>query len=484
MRRDGGSGYRLRMDDLVFRDAVTMAGMLRRSEISAREVMAAHLRRIEALNPKVNAIVTLTADHAMEEAAAADQALAAGAEVGPLHGLPIGHKDLVATAGIRTTMGSTIFSEQVPTADALIVQRERAAGAITVGKTNVPEFGAGSQTFNAVFGSTANPYDLSKTCGGSSGGAAVALATGMVPLADGSDMGGSLRNPAAFCNVVGFRPSPGRVPSWPKEAAWTHLSTEGPMGRTVEDTALLLSVQAGPDRRSPIALEQPGPIFGPPLASDPRGLRVAWSPDLGGLPVERAVRTVLAAVPDVLESLGAVVIEDTPNLEGAREIFQVRRAWNFETTYGPLYDTRGEEMKDTVRWNIEEARRLSLSDHARAAALHGRLYQRVRAFFEQYDFLACPVTQVAPFDINRPYVTEIDGVDLPTYIDWMRSCTDVTVMNCPAISVPGGFTPGGLPVGLQIVGPPRDDLGVLRLAHAFEQATRYGRRRPDLGDQL
>lgn len=478
MPRRIGAGYRPGMETLVFEDAVTLAGKLRRTEVSAREVMSAHLRQIELLNPILNAIVTLTAEKAMEDAAAADEALAAGAELGPLHGLPTAHKDLVATAGIRTTMGSTIFADQVPAADALIVERQRSAGAITVGKTNVPEFGAGSQTFNEVFGATANPYDPTKTCGGSSGGAAVALATGMVPLADGSDMGGSLRNPAAFCNVVGLRPSPGRVPSWPKEAAWSHLSTEGPMGRSVTDAALLLSVLAGPDPRSPIALEQPGDAFRPPLDSDPSGLRIAWSPDLGGLPIDPAVRLALAGVPEVFDSVGATVTEDAPNLEGAREIFQIRRAWNYETALGPIYDRRGPEMKDTVRWNIEEARRLSLVDHARVAARHRELYERVIRFFQRYDFLVCPVTQVPPFDIDLAYVNEIDGIMMPTYIDWMRSCTDVTVMGCPAISVPGGFTADGLPVGLQIVGRPRGDLAVLRVAYAFEQATLHGRRRP------
>ncbi|MDH3500528.1 MAG: amidase family protein, partial [Acidimicrobiia bacterium] len=411
------------MSDVLFESALVQAGMLRRGEISSRELVALHFARIEQVNPALNAIVTTTPELALEQAAAADAAHARGESVGVLHGLPIAHKDLVATKGIRTTMGSAIFADQVPASDALIVRRERAAGAVTIGKTNVPEFGAGSQTFNEVFGVTANPYDRTKTCGGSSGGAAVALATGMTALADGSDMGGSLRNPAAFCNVVGLRPSPGRVPSWPKDAAWTHLSTEGPMGRTVEDVALLLSAIAGPDPRSPIALERPGSDFSPPIQVDPAGLRVAWSPDLGGLPVDSTVLTALARVPDIFEGLRCVVAEDVPDLAGAREIFQVRRAWNYEASLGAVYDQRGDEMKDTVRWNIEEARRLSMVDHARAASRHAQLYQRVCAFFERYDALVCPVTQVPPFDINAPYITDIEGVPLDTYIDWMRSCT-------------------------------------------------------------
>jgi amidase len=466
------------MTDLVFLSAEDQAELIATGALSSRELVEAYVVQIERVNPSLNAIVTLTADKALADADAADRAVAAGEAIGPLHGVPIVHKDLVMTKGIRTTSGSTIFSDQVPQSDALIVRRERAAGAITLGKSNTPEFGAGSQTFNEVFGATANPYDPTKTCGGSSGGAAVALATGMTALADGSDMGGSLRNPASFCNVVGLRPSPGRVPSWPREAAWSFLSTEGPMGRTVGDVALLLSVLAGPDPRSPIALERPGSDFAPPLRGEVSGLRVAWAPDLGGLPVDPAVRDALEGVPDVFSDLGCTVEEAAPNLDGAREIFQVRRAWSFEVGLGPIYERHAEEMKDTVRWNIEEARRLTLADHARVEALHSHLYQRVRAFFDRFDVLVCPVTQVPPFDLDLAYPDVVDGVAMETYIDWMRSCTDVTVMNCPAASVPAGFTPDGLPVGVQIVGPPRDDRLVLEVAFAFEQATRVGDRRP------
>ena len=244
--------------------------------------MAAHLDRIAAINPRVNAIVTLVADRAMEQACKADETLARGDDVGPLHGLPVAHKDLQPTKGIRTTFGSTIFEHFVPDQDSLIVERLKAAGAITIGKTNTPEFGAGSQTFNPVFGATLNPYDKTKTCGGSSGGAAVALACGMVPIADGTDMGGSLRNPASFCGVVGMRPSPGRVPTWPAADAWSTLSVDGPMARTVGDVALMLSAIAGPDARSPISLVDQGPMFAGPLDRDFAGVRVAWWTRLGG----------------------------------------------------------------------------------------------------------------------------------------------------------------------------------------------------------
>src|SRR5215210_8167233 len=268
--------------EICFLRATELARGIRTRELSVLEVMEAHLAQIERVNNEVNAIVTLTAEEAVNRARAADEALARGEEVGPLCGLPVAHKDLSPTRGVRTTFGSLVYRDFVPDRDALIVERLKEAGAISVGKTNTPEFGAGSQTFNEVFGETLNPYDVTRTCGGSSGGAAVALACGMVPLADGSDMGGSLRNPASFCNVVGFRPSPGRVPSWPTTNAWQDLSVEGPMGRTVEDAALLLSAIAGPDARVPTSRAEPGSVFAPPLHADLGEAVVAWAPSAGG----------------------------------------------------------------------------------------------------------------------------------------------------------------------------------------------------------
>jgi amidase len=367
----------------------------------------------------------------------------------------------------------------VPEENGLIVERLQQAGAVTIGKTNTPEFGAGSQTFNEVFGVTRNPYDLSKTVGGSSGGAAAALAAGMVPIADGSDMGGSLRNPASFCNVVGLRVSPGRVPSYPKEAAWSFLSVEGPMARTVGDIALLLQAMAGPDPRSPISRQEPPGLFAAALDVDLGDLKVAWAPTLGGLPVAAEVTDALAAVPGVLADLGSSVEEAAPDLRDAAEIFQVLRAWQFEVGLGELYDSHYDQLKDTIRWNIEEARRRSLADHARAVRKHADLFHRVREFYARYDVLACPTVQVVPFDVTLDWVREIDGTAMDTYIDWMRSCCDVTVMGCPAISVPAAFTPDGLPVGLQLVGKPGDDLGLLRIARAFESATEVWKRRPE-----
>lgn len=467
-------------DDLHYAPATQLAAAIRSGTISSREVTEAHLRRIEQVNDPLNAIVTVTADQAMDDAAAADARHAAGETLGLLHGLPIAHKDLAATAGVRTTMGSPIFADQVPDFDALVVERAKRAGAISVGKTNTPEFGAGSQTFNQVFGATANPYDTSRTCGGSSGGAAVALAAGMVPLADGSDMGGSLRNPASFCNVVGFRPSPGRVPAWPTATPWSPLATEGPMARTVEDVALLLAAQAGPDPRHPMALETTGSAFRPPLADAPVGLRVAWAPDLGGLPIDAAVTEALAGVPGVFTDLGHAVDAAAPDLDGALEVFDTLRAWSFAMTLGSAVQEHREAMKDTVVWNVERGLALTIGDHQRASALHAEIFQRTAAFFGEWDLLLCPVAQVPPFPLDVEYPTEIAGHEFSTYIEWMRACTDVTVMNVPAISVPAGFTDDGLPVGLQIVGPPRADQLVLQVARQFEQATQVGRRRPVL----
>ena len=465
-------------DDLCFLTAVELAGRIARREVSVTEVVRAHLAQIERVNGKVNAVVTLTAERALEEARARDEALARGQAPGPLFGLPVVHKDLVPTRGIRTTYGSPIYRDHVPDADGLIVERLRAAGAVTLGKSNTPEFGAGSQTFNEVFGRTLNPYDVTKTCGGSSGGAAVALACGMVPIADGSDMGGSLRNPAAFCNVVGLRSAPGRVPFWPNESAWLPFSVQGPMARTVADVALLLSTIAGPDPRSPIAIREPGERFRAPLGRDFKGVRVAWSRDLGGLPIDRRVTATLEAQRRTLETLGCVVEDGQPDFTGAREIFQTWRAVAFAAKYGPLLAQHRHQMKDTVVWNIEQAGKLSARDVGDAETKRTALYHRVRVFMERHEFLVLPTTQVPPFDVTQPYVTEIDGVRLPTYIDWMRACSDITVTGLPAISVPCGFTDDGLPVGIQSVGRHQDDWGVLQLAHAFEQATRVGERRP------
>ncbi|AHY45362.1 Asp-tRNAAsn/Glu-tRNAGln amidotransferase A subunit and related amidase [Rubrobacter radiotolerans] len=466
--------------EILYASAADLARRIREREVSCAEVMEAHLRRIEAVNGRLNALVTLHPERSLEDARAADRRLSKGESVGPLHGLPVAHKDLLLTSGVRTTFGSTVFRDHVPEVDSLSVERLRRAGAISVGKTNTPEFGAGSQTFNALFGATRNPYDPRKTCGGSSGGAAVALASGMVPLADGSDMGGSLRNPAAFCNVFGLRPSVGRVPVWPSRAAFSRLSVEGPMARSARDAALMLAATAGPDRRDPLSLEAPGSAFLQSLERDFSGARLAFVPNPRSFPVEPAVCEVVEGSRVVFEGLGCAVEDAEPDFSGADGVFKTLRAWHFELEHGGLLDAHREELKETVVWNIEEGRRLAGSDLGAAERERAGLYRRTLAFMERYEFLVLPTVQVAPFGVEEPFVREINGLRMETYIDWMKSCYFITATGLPAASVPGGFTKAGLPVGVQIVGRPRDDLGVLRLAHAFEQATRYGERRPEL----
>jgi amidase len=470
------------MSEVCALSAVELTRLIRAKELSSRDVVSAYLTQIDSVNPRVNAIVTLVADLAMERAAAADEALARGEAVGPLHGLPIAHKDLQPTRGIRTTFGSPLYRDFVPDDDSLLVERVRNAGAMTIGKTNTPEFGAGSQTFNPVFGATLNPYDLTKTCGGSSGGAAVALACNMLPLADGSDMGGSLRNPASFCSVVGLRTSPGRVPVWPSAAAWSTLSVDGPIGRSVEDVALLLSAIAGPDCRSPIALNDPGAAFSAPLGRDFKGVRVAWWRDLGGLPVDPRVRNVVDEQRRVFESLGCVVEDAEPDFTDFDAVFKTLRAMAFLTGVAERVGTRRNEVKDTIRWELERGERLTPLEMAKAESKRTELFHRMRHFMATYEFFVLPTAQVPPFDVNQPFVTEIDGVEMDTYIDWMKSCYYISVVGNPAISVPAGFTAEGLPVGLQIVGRHRDDLGVLRIAHAFECARGELRRATALVD--
>ena len=432
--------------------ATELARLIRAGDLSARDVVSSFLSRIDAINPKVNAIVTLTGERAMAAARDADERLARGAAVGPLHGLPIAHKDLQATAGIRTTFGSPIFRDHVPAEDAPLVAQLRDAGAIAVGKTNTPEFGAGSQTFNPVFGATLNPYDTTRTCGGSSGGAAVALSCGMLPIADGTDMGGSLRNPAAFCAVVGMRPSP---PA--RGAAWETLSVEGPMARNVADVALLLGALM--------------PLnAGLELSRDFSATRVAWMPSLDDVPFDAQIVEVFDRARPLFESLGCRVDNAAPDLRAADAIFRALRAKAFIEKHGETVRLHRALVKDTILEEIARGERLSAEDVTVAERERDRLRQHVATFMERYEFLVLPTTQVPPFDVAVPYVTEINGVALGSYIDWMKSCYYISAIGHPAISVPCGFTADGLPVGLQIVGRDRDDWGVLQLANAYEQA--------------
>ena len=469
------------MNELCAKTAVELRNLIDEKEISAVELLDAHLDQIALTNPALNAIVTLVPDHAQQMAVKIDHQIAKGEKPGLLAGLPMAHKDLVQTKAIRTTFGSRLFEDFVPKENALVVQRLIDAGGITVGKTNVPEWGAGSQTFNDVFGETKNPFDLTRTCGGSSGGAAVALAARMLPLADGSDMGGSLRNPASFCNVVGFRTSPGRVPVYPVRDGWSNLSVLGPMARTVADCALMLAAITGPDDRNPISLPDSAELFLQTLESNQKGTRVAFSPDFGGqLPVEPAVQHVITQGMKVFSDLGCKVNENCPDFSGADEVFKTLRAWTFASQHGEGVRLHPEYYKETIIWNVEAGLKLSATDVSAANNLRTDIYQRVNNFFQDYDFLVLPVSQVTPFPLSDEYVTSINGTRMETYIDWMKSCYYITVTGLPAISIPCGFTPEGLPVGIQIIGKRLQDLAVLRVAYAFEQATETWKTQPNI----
>ncbi|HXA58068.1 MAG TPA: amidase [Streptosporangiaceae bacterium] len=456
--------------------AVELARLLHTRRLSARELLNHYLDRIEKVNPTINAIVTVASEQALAAAAEADQAAARGADLGPLHGLPIAVKDLAETAGIRTTSGSPIMADHVPDHDEAFVANLRAAGAIVFGKTNTPEFGAGSQTFNKVFGATRNPYDPASTPGGSSGGAAAAVAAGLVPFADGSDLAASVRNPASFCNLVGLRTTPGLVPN----NVLNPLSVIGPIARTPADAALLLAGMCGRTSGLPLSRPDRPADFLSLHPADLRGLRVAWTPDLGDLAVSPEVTAVLDGARATLEELGCSVAPAAPALSDADEVFQVLRAL-LMAELGPLLAGHRDQLKDTLVWNIEKG--LALSGAEIAAALAGRaaIFERTRAFLSDYDVLALPTVQVTPFPLDVEWVTEINGEPQATYIDWLRSCSRITVTGHPAISVPAGFTPSGMPVGLQLVGSYGADLRLLQIAQAFTEATPHTSVRPSIG---
>jgi len=448
-----------------------MAAAIRERSISARELLDLHLARIAERNPQLNALVSLDEERARASAAQADERTALGLEVGPLHGLPFAVKDTHDLAGWRTTYGSPLFVDHVPEVDELPVERVRGAGVVVLGRSNVPEFAAGSHTFNRVFGTTLNPVDPGRSAGGSSGGAACALASGMVPLADGSDMGGSLRNPASFCGVVGLRPSLGRVPGWPTDNYWETTATSGPLARNVGDLALLLSVMAGPDARVPTALGEPGTTFAPPVSGSLEGLRVALSTDLGGaFEVDDAVAAVVEAAGSVFTSAGAAVRPAHPDLAEADDCFRTLRAWHFQAAFGDLLREHPDGFKQSLADNIRAGEPLTGADVARAYAQRTALSERMRAFFAEHDVLVLPTSQVPPFQADQEFPTSINGRPMRTYLDWMRSAYFITVTGCPAISLPAGTTPDGLPVGIQVVAPFGADRRLLEIASAFEAA--------------
>jgi amidase len=470
----------VRDGDLCFTPATELVRLFRARKASPSEVMRAVLARIDAVNPRVNAYVTVAREAALAAARRATSTLRRGATLPPLHGVPVSIKDLTSTKGIRTTWGSKEFEHHVPSEDALVVTRLKAAGAIVVGKTNTPEFGAGGNTFNAVFGATRNPWNLALTCGGSSGGAAVALATGMGPLAQGSDLGGSLRTPASFCGVVGFRTTPGLVPVYPRELAWDSLAVAGPMARTVADTALMLSVVAGPDDRAPLSYDVDVRSF-PAAVQRPsiRGWRVAWTPDLDGLiPVDAEVARVAAGATGVFRSLGARVTTTSPSFADLNDIVLGTRGLSMVALHADRLPRWRAEMQTCLLWNIEQGLALTPRDIARAEKLRSALWERVRRFMERYELLVLPTVAVKPFPVAQAYPTEIEGKPLENYTQWFSLTYAISVTGLPVISVPAGFTRDGLPVGIQIVGRRRQESAVLAAAAAFEAAAPWTDRVP------
>jgi amidase len=464
---------------LCFHSARELAHLIATRHVSAREVMQAHLDQIHRLNPRLNAIVSLLPDdECLALADAADRRVARRDEIGPLHGLPIAFKDLQPAVGFPFTRGSPIFKDDRPSADSVLVERLRIAGVIPIGKTNVPEFGMGSHTYNRVFGTTVNPYDLTKSAGGSSGGAGASLAAGMLPIADGTDFGGSLRNPANFNNVVALRPTVGLVPNAPDALPLFGFSVNGPMARSVADVAWLLSTMAGADERDPLCIPSAPSTFAEPLNRDFTGVRVAWCPDLGGLPLDARVRTVLESQRHTFESLGCIVEDACPDFGDVDTLFLTIRAWRSAAVLGPLLATHRHQLKADAIKEIEHGLAITGTRLARAFIEHGELLERMRQFQDAYPFFVCAVNQVPPFDATLEWPKTIDDVAMEHYVAWMPSAYWISATFRPAISVPAGFTPEGLPVGIQIVGRSRDDLGVLQLAHAFEQSTGFARRRP------
>ena len=437
--------------------------------LSPVELVESCIARIEAVNPALNAMVATGYDQARDSAKAAEAAVMGGARLGALHGLPVGIKDLQETAGLRTTHGSRLYADHVPARDERIVAVLRAAGAIVVGKTNTPEFGAGANTTNAVYGPTGNPFDPSRICGGSSGGSAVALATSMVPLATGSDTGGSLRNPAAYCGVVGFRPSPGLVPSEKRVLGWTVLSVLGPMARNVADACLMLSAIAGFDRRDPLSGRvDVGRLAAPPTV-ELKGLRLAVSEDLGFAPVSDTIRvTFRERVARFAGAFRACVTRD-PDMKGADRAFEVLRAAGYLAAHGERYRTHGDALGPNLRANLEQGLGFDLTDLARAHAEQTRIYRALQRLFDEADVLVCPAVSVPPFALEQPYPTHIDGQKLGSYFHWLAITYGLTLTGHPVVTIPCGRDSTGTPFGIQVCGPSGGDGFVLGVAQALER---------------
>lgn len=451
---------------LIAMTAREVVARLAAGEVTHAEVLDALDTRISAVDRAVNALPTLCFERARAHAAAI--AAKPAAERGVLGGLPVPIKDLEKVAGVRSTDGSPIHAGRIPEASDHVVERIEARGGVVYAKSNTPEFGAGASTFNEVFGRTCNPWNLSRSVAGSSGGAAAALASGQAWVAQGSDMGGSLRNPASFCGVVGLRPSPGRVPKGPGSDAFGTLSVNGPMARNVGDVGLLLDAMAGPDPRDPRAQPAPAVSFRTQAETPRVPRRVAFSRDFGITPVDPEVAAICEAAARRFEAMGAIVEEAHPDFTGAHEAFQTLRAISFATGSAVEYALHRDQLKPDVVWNIEMGLRLTGEQVARANRLRGRITANLVAFFQTYDLLLAPATIVPPFPVGDRTVFACDGRKFETYVDWLAIAYAVTLTSAPALSLPCGFTGDGLPVGLQMVAPLRSEGPLLSHAAALE----------------
>ncbi len=465
-------------------DATALARAIASRQVSCVEVMTAYLDHIDSLNPKVNAIVALRDRAALlRQAQVHDAQLARGEVMGPLHGFPQAVKDLAPVKGMPMTMGSPILKDFIAPADSVMVERLRAAGAIFIGKTNTPEFGLGSQTYNPVYGATRNAYDQSRTAGGSSGGAAVAIALRMLPVADGSDYGGSLRNPAGWNNIFGFRTSVGRVPADGRDAFLPSMGVLGPMARNVTDLAMLLSVQAGPDARVPLSIAESGARFQEPLQRDFSGARIAWGGDYGGyLPFEPGVLDVCKAALKTFEAMGCIVEEAWPDysIDAVWRAWRTLRAWQAGGSLLDYYNDPAKRalLKPEAIFEVESGLKLTAYDITKASLVRTEWYQAVRRLFEIYDYFVIPTAQVFPFDVDTHWPRAIAGTAMETYHEWMKVVLPITMSGCPALAVPAGFNNQGLPIGIQVVAPNNADFACLQLANAYDVATNWAARRP------
>ncbi|MCF8466739.1 MAG: hypothetical protein K9G33_05005 [Sneathiella sp.] len=466
------------MSDLVKMTATEVVDLLKAGKVSPNELLDASEKRIKETDGAINAMPTLCFDRARAHAARLETENPTDRPETHLHGLPIAIKDLTPVKDVRFTLGSPIFADQIATYSDVMVERLEERGGIVVGKSNTPEFGAGGQTFNEVFGTTANPWDTTRTPGGSSGGAAAALAAGQVWLAQGSDLGGSLRTPASFTGIVGLRPSPKRVAHGPLRLPFSTYPVEGPMGRNVSDTALLLDMMAGAHILDPSSLPTPEISYVDSLKNIPKFGRAAYSPDLGQCPVDPEVADICAKAAQDFARYCAGVDETCPDLHDGEEIFQTLRAQIFIANHAPLLKEHRDKLKPEVIWNIEKGAKLNANDIGAAQRAQGELYQRVVKFFSDYDFLLAPASIVPAFSHSKRYVEEVAGVKFDNYMSWLALPSILTVTNCPVISVPCGFTKSGLPVGLQIMGPNAREDRVLQAAYAFERDHDFAARVP------